>query len=169
MQRLLMLAFIATLVVSCGPDRAQTIDPLPAPKTPLATPQITTQEPAAATSTNAPTLAPTDTPTAEPTSVTETPTISEAASTAEVDEEALLAALLTLDDMPTGWTGAAPEFELRTPGGTYSSFCAELPARSIAATTVPVLFTRTCRPMKPSLWPSALSSSTRPNRPVGSI
>lgn len=54
----------------------------------------------------------------------------------DVDKDTLLASLLALEDMPTGWSiDEAAEFETRTPGGTYDIYCATLPARSIAAAT----------------------------------
>lgn len=113
-------------LAACGPDRAQTIAPPPAATSTLETAaELPTEAPAAAT-----TAPSTTTPPEQPTTPPDPPPPS------DVDEEALLAALLTLEDMPTGWTGTSPEFEQRTPGGTYSSFCTELEARSIAAATV---------------------------------
>lgn len=127
MKRLLFVIVFAALLAACGPDRAQTIDPPPA--TPR--PQTTTAEstiPGPTTKQAPPTPAPTDTPPPDPIPIIE--------SSDDTDEERLLAALLTLDAMPTGWTATAPEFELRTPGGTYTSLCHELEARSIAAASV---------------------------------
>ncbi len=125
---LLLLALII-LLAACGPDRAQTIDPPPAASTNAATPQ-SDDEPTAVQS-EPPNTEPAAEPPADPTATTEPP------STTDVEEDTLLNALLTLDDMPTGWTGTAPEFELRTPGGTYSYLCVDdLPARSIANASV---------------------------------
>ncbi len=127
MQRLLLIVF-AILLVACGPDRAQTIDPHAATQTaePTELPRSATSEPTPEPQEVIPITK--ETVPTEPTEPQE--------SSSEVDEEALLAALLTLEDMPTGWTTEAPSFEPRTPGGTYASFCAELEARSIAAATV---------------------------------
>ena len=117
LRSLLLLALIA-LLAACSPDRAQTIDPPP-----TGAPTVAQSE--------QPTTEPTTGPPADPTATTESP------STADVDEDALLDALLILDDMPTGWTGTAPEYEMRTPGGTYSYLCVDdLPARSIANASV---------------------------------
>lgn len=123
MKRFLFVIVFAVLLAACGPDRAQTIDPpvaTPRPN-PTATEPVTATQPAIAQEPLAPA------PTAS-TQITE--------SSDGIDEDRLLAALLTLDAMPTGWTGTAPEFELRTPGGTYTSLCHELEARSIAAVSV---------------------------------
>lgn len=128
MKRLLFVIVFAALLAACGPDRAQTIDPPPATPRPQPTTAEPTTVPQPTTEQASPTLAPTDTPSPDPTPITET--------SGDIDEERLLAALLTLDAMPTGWTGTAPEFELRTPGGTYTSLCHELEARSIAAVSV---------------------------------
>ncbi len=129
MKRFLVI-FIVVLLVACGPGRAQTIDPPAA--TIASTPQATTAASTAtvppAISQEPPTPLPTESPPPTPTQITE--------SSGNVDEERLIASLLTLNAMPTGWTGTAPEFELRTPGGTYTSFCHELEARSIAAASV---------------------------------
>ena len=55
----------------------------------------------------------------------------------DIDEEKLVATLLTIEDMPTGWAvNDAAAFEQRTPGGTYDIYCTTLPARSIAAAEV---------------------------------
>lgn len=178
MTRTTLFLLLALLLVACGSDRAQTIDPLPT------TTELSTDRQLAET---APTSqpAPTDTPTAEPTSepsplpntstavpqptetptnepsptltaevmATQTPTPTPIQPTAtplatgeptqapladasNIDQAALFAGLLTINDMPTGWTGTAPVFEPRTPGGTYNSFCTQLPARSTAAAYV---------------------------------
>lgn len=139
MKHIVPLILFVILLAACGPDRAQTIDP-PAPTDePTPAVEVTAAEPTAQLPTPTDEPQPTDEPTAAPATPTTEPepTAEPAGDTADVDQEALLAALLTLDDMPTGWTGTAPTVELRTPGGTYPSFCAaELPARSIAAAAV---------------------------------
>lgn len=70
-----------------------------------------------------------------PTKTTAPTSVPEQADT-QVDKDKLLDSLLTINDMPTGWTGKAAEFEFRTPGGTYTFTCAELPARSIGKANV---------------------------------
>lgn len=137
MKHIILLALVAILLTACGPDRAQTIDP-PAPTDePTPAVEATAAEPTAQLPAPTDEPQPTDEPTAAPVTPEPEPTAEPAGDTADVDQQALLAALLTLDDMPTGWTGTAPTVESRTPGGTYASFCAaELPARSIAAAAV---------------------------------
>lgn len=152
----LLLVMLVLLLTACGPDRAQTIDPPPAATgastvvSPAEVPteeQVATPEPTAApaepTATElqptATVVEPTETPvepTPEPTA-TEVPPTPTSPPSADALEEQLIASLLTIEDMPTGWTGTAPEFEERTPGGTYSAFCSDdLPARSIARASV---------------------------------
>lgn len=121
-----------------------TAEPSPT-RTPTAEPSLTlvpTDEP---TLTPMPTAAPTETPTEEPTPIpptattappTPVPTQAPIGDASQVDQAALMASLLTINDMPTGWAGGGAVFEPRTPGGTYTSFCAQLPARSIAAAYV---------------------------------
>jgi hypothetical protein len=138
MRRLLFIAFVV-LLATCGPDRAQTIDAPAATETPDPAPSAL---PVTAEPTDLPiTVAPDPTAVPEdavpsPTPTTELEPTRSTESTGDIDEESLLAALLTLDDMPTGWTAEAATFEPRTPGGTYTSFCTDLNARSIAAATV---------------------------------
>ena len=107
-----------------------------------------------------PTSAPTDQPTSMPTPTTEltetstplptpipatpttvpqptaAPTQAPVGDASQLNQAALMSGLLTINDMPTGWTGGAAVFEPRTPGGTYTSFCTQLTARSIAAAYV---------------------------------
>ena len=104
---ILIVVFIAFSAVSCGTDRAQTISP------------ITTAE------ANGEADASAD---LEPT--IEAPV----AAISDGDRDAILAALLALEDMPTGWTQAeAADFSPSVPGGTYLSMCKEIPARSIGS------------------------------------
>ncbi len=107
---ILTVVLIALGGVSCGTDRAQTISPR------------TTAE------VDGESDAPAD---IEPT--TDAP----AAAISNRDRDAILAALLTLEDMPTGWTQAeAADFSPSTPGGTYRSMCMDIPARSIGSASV---------------------------------
>lgn len=114
------------------------------PATPTATPhptEMSTDEPSPIpTLTVEATQTPTPTSTPIPPTTTPAPTVAPTqapiADASGIDQAALFASLLTINDMPTGWTGAAPVFEPRTPGGTYTSFCTQLPARSIAAAYV---------------------------------
>ena len=172
MRQLFLLTLLVTLLAACGPDRAQTIDPPPAPTvlssdqqpaetvppsqpnptaeptaepSPLPdTPTAETQPTKAPTEEPSPTATPTATQTPTPTPIpppatsapTVEPTQAPLTDANNIDQAALFAGLLTINDMPTGWTGTAPVFEPRTPGGTYNSFCTQLPARSIAAAYV---------------------------------
>ena len=127
-------------------ESSPTTKPLPTPSPiPATVTEEATMEPSPTpTATTQPTRTPTSTATATATAVpptitpapTVTPTQAPIADASGVDQAALFASLLTIGDMPTGWTGGAAVFEPRTPGGTYNSFCTELPARSIAAAYV---------------------------------
>jgi hypothetical protein len=89
------------------------------------------------------TLAPTSVPTKppatatriEPTAtVTSTPTETPTAVPEPIDEEDLSEALLTISDMPTGWTTSPPdeEEESADEGETFTTVCnVELPRRSL--------------------------------------
>jgi len=81
---------------------------------------------------------PTDTATATPTpshtpTSTPTPTATATATPRPVTEEDLTAALLALEDMPTGWTLRAPDEEVDEDDGgdTYSFLGQELPRRAL--------------------------------------
>lgn len=118
--------------------------PTESPTTEPTTIPPTTEHTSTPAPTNEPTPVPSPTventpiPTEEPTAVPPTtpPTQPPIADANSVDQAALLAGLLTINDMPTGWAGEAAVFEPRTPGGTYNSFCTDLPRRSIAAAYV---------------------------------
>lgn len=148
----LLFVLLVLLLAGCSAERAQTIDPPP-----IATQEPTLVSPTALPPTNEPTapveptaipVEPSSTP-VEPTPTqvepsatplpteTPTPTATEVSAAVEDDLDAIVESLISLSDMPTGWTGEAPTFEERTPGGTYTAYCVDgLPSRSIARASV---------------------------------
>jgi hypothetical protein len=139
---IILVSLLAMILVACGSDRADTVAPIAVTNTPV--PELTSTPEAApspteseeteemATATQEPEPTPTTAPTntAVPTD-TAVPSPTEEPETAtEIDQELLLESLLTINDMPTGWSGTAATFEVREPGGTYTFACADLPARS---------------------------------------
>ena len=105
---IVLISIALGLLFGCGPDRAQTIVP------------VTTGE------------------ANETSSVVDESTEGAAAAiVTDKDRDNVIAALLTLDDMPTGWTqNETAVFTPSTPGGTYRSMCQDIPARSIGSASV---------------------------------
>ncbi|MBK8128078.1 MAG: hypothetical protein IPK53_03765 [bacterium] len=95
---------VETATNEAEPTKEATTEPTEAPS-----PQPEVTETAVPTNTPEPTDIPEPTDTPEPTNTPEPPKT-------DLDEENLKASLLTINDMPTGWTGKAAEFEVRTPG-----------------------------------------------------
>ncbi len=142
LHNLFRIISIIFVISACGgEERAITVDlPTQSPieetqptqtAVPTDTPQpVNTPEPQATDVPPTPlpteTAVPTDTP--EPTNTPEPQDV----TVEEINEEELLDLLLAIGDMPTGWAGKAPTFELQTPGGTYTFACVELEARGIA-------------------------------------
>ena len=133
---LICILLMAASVACSGNERAKTVELPTASAVETATNEAEPTKEATTEPTEAPSPQPEVTETAVPTNTPEPTDIPEPTDTPEppktdLDEENLKASLLTINDMPTGWTGKAAEFEVRTPGGTYRFACTELPARSL--------------------------------------
>jgi hypothetical protein len=135
MNKLLIPTLLLTIIViltSCDPEilaQATAIPTISASNTPQPTATQTPTQTATATAT--PTATPTNIP--SPTA-TNTPTVTP--TPRPPTEEELTTALLTLEDLPSGWiiepgTSEEESGNVEEEGETYSFLCAELPRRAL--------------------------------------
>lgn len=148
-----LIPLFLLILVACGPQQSETIavdsvtaepateEPVDATEASETVEEPTDEATAVPEETDTPEPSPEPTDTPEPTNTpepTEAPSLLERLGLVEgePDLDVLAERLITIEDMPTGWSGAAVEKELNT-DETYGPFCVEgLPARAIGNVSV---------------------------------
>lgn len=147
-----VMAISVLLLTSCGPERSETVSLSVVTTAPTATVEPTDPPTSTTIPTTKPSTTPLPTATPEPTSTptqtpkpTLTPEPTKPSSLlerlgftkAEPDLNVLAERLLTIEEMPAGWTAKAVEIEESDGTGTYDAFCKkDLIARSIGKVSV---------------------------------